>query len=65
MAIAIMVVVAYLMKPLIAIEVIIVTPNYSTTIPSRGWFINPFDGSVSVEALFGALIPAILVYTYI
>ena len=56
-----MVVVAVLVKPYVAIEVIIVAANYATTIPSRGWFINPFDGSISIGAIFGALIPAMLV----
>ena len=56
-----MVVIAVLVKPFVAIEVIIVTPNYATTIPSRGWFINPLNGSISTGAIFGALIPAMLV----
>ena len=62
MAIAIMVVVAYCVKPYVPIEVIIVAPNYSVTnSTARGWFINPFDGSLSIVAGFAAFIPAVLV----
>ena len=63
-AIAIMVVIAVLVKPYVPIEVIIVTPNYAPTTPSRGWFINPFDGSISIGEIFAAIIPAILVSYY-
>ena len=62
MAIAVMVMVAYFVKPYIAIEVIIVAPNYSVTnSTARDWFINPFDGSLSIVAGFAAFIPAALV----
>ena len=62
MAIAIMVVVAYFVKPYVPIEVIIVAPNYSVTnSTARDWFINPFDGSLSIVAGFAAFIPAVLV----
>ena len=62
MAIAVMVMVAYFVKPYIAIEVIIVAPNYSVTnSTARDWFINPFDGSLSIVAGFAAFIPAVLV----
>lgn len=61
-AITITVVVTFLLRNLIAVEVLLVPPNYSVSNPSaRGWFINPFGGRLSVGEAFGALVPALLV----
>ena len=60
-AITTMVVVAYLVRDHIAVEVLLVPPNYSVSnSTARGWFINPFN-TLSVGAAFGAMIPALLV----
>lgn len=60
-AITVAVVVAFLARNFITFEVLLVPPNYSVSRPAvRGWFINPFNGNVSVGAAFGALIPALL-----
>ena len=61
-AIVTMVIVAYLMRNMVAVEVLVVPPNYSPSNPlARGWFINPFNGKVSLLAGFGAFVPALLV----
>ncbi len=61
-AITSMVLVAYLLRGFITVEVLFVPPKYGVSRPSsRGWFINPFNGSLSVAAGFGAIIPALLV----
>lgn len=61
-AITTMVLVAFFLRDLIAVEVLLVPPNYSVSRPAdRGWFINPFGGSLSIGAAFGAIIPALLV----
>ena len=57
-----MVLLAYLFRDIVAIEVLLVPPKYSVSNPeARGWFINPLDGSLSIVAGFGAMIPALLV----
>ena len=61
-AISTMVIVAYLLRNHIAIEVLLVPPKYSVSNPAvRGWFINPFNGRLSLLEGFGAFIPALLV----
>ena len=61
-AITSMVLVAFLISHLVSVEGLLVPPNYSVSDPSvRGWFINPFNGSLSVGEGFGAIVPAILV----
>jgi len=60
-AIGTMVVVAYLVRDLIAVETLVVTRWTPSNPAVRGWFINPFDGSVTIGAAFGAIIPALLV----
>lgn len=65
-AIFAMVLVAYFMRNFVAVEVLVVPPNYSVSNPFvRGWFINPFNGAVSILAGFGAFIPALLVSLYV
>ncbi len=60
-AILLMVLLAYLVRDLIAVEILVVPPNYATSNITRGWFINPFNGTLSVGECFGAIIPAVLV----
>ncbi len=61
-AITTMVVVAYLLRNLITVETLLVPPNYSVSnSTARTWIVNPFDGSLSIGAGFGAVIPAFLV----
>ena len=60
-AILLMVLLAYIFRDLIAVEVLVVPPNYATSNITRGWFINPFNGALSIGEGFGALIPAVLV----
>ena len=61
-AITTMVIVAYLFRNLISVEVLLVPPNYSVSnSTARGWIVNPFNGSLSIGMGFGAVIPAFLV----
>jgi len=60
-----MVLVAYFMKNLVPVEGLLVPSGYSVSSPNtRDWFVNGFDGSVSIGIGFGAFIPAALVSGY-
>ena len=61
-AITTMVIVAYLLRDLITVEVLLVPPNYSVSnATARGWIVDPFNGSISIGVGFAAVIPAFLV----
>ena len=60
-----MVIVAYILRDLIAVETIVVPPKLAPSNSSvRGWFINPFGGNLSVGQGIVAVIPALLVKTH-
>ena len=61
-AIATMVIVSYVMRDMVTVETLQVAPNFEpSNSTERGWFINPFNGKLSLGAGFGAAIPALLV----
>ena len=61
-ALTIMVIVAYLLRNLITVETLQVSSGFNpSNSTARSWFINPFDGKITLGQGFGALVPAMLV----
>lgn len=60
-AIGTMVLVAYLLRNVIAVEVLVVPDGWKPSDPSaRGWVINPVKG-LKIYHIIGAIVPAMLV----
>lgn len=60
-AISTMVLVAYLLRNVISVEILVVPDGWKPSDPSaRGWVINPVKG-LEVYHIIGAIIPAMLV----
>ena len=55
-ALVIMVLIAYLLRNVITVETLIVSSGFEPSNSAiRGWFINPFNGRISVREGFAAL----------